>query len=40
MKTLFDGAALPRDGQLFPDLSRPGIGPVFNDRAAHAYRVA
>ena len=25
-QVLFDGAARPRDGKLFPDLTRPGLG--------------
>jgi L-alanine-DL-glutamate epimerase-like enolase superfamily enzyme len=37
---VFDGVSMPRDGQLFPDLSQPGLGLVFKERAAEAYRVA
>jgi L-alanine-DL-glutamate epimerase-like enolase superfamily enzyme len=35
---LFDGAPVPRDGRLFPDLSRPGLGLEF--RRADAARFA
>jgi L-alanine-DL-glutamate epimerase-like enolase superfamily enzyme len=36
---LFDAPA-PRDGQLFPDLSRPGLGLTFKEQVAENYRVA
>jgi len=37
---LFDGPLKPRHGQLFPDLSRPGLGLCFRQQAAEPYRVA
>ena len=37
---LFDGAARPRDGELHPDLSRPGLGLELRASDAEAYRVA
>lgn len=36
---LFDGAPVPRDGVIRPDLSRPGIGLAFRQADAEAYRV-
>jgi len=35
---LFDGAPVPRDGLIRPDLSRPGIGLTFKRRDAERYR--
>jgi L-alanine-DL-glutamate epimerase-like enolase superfamily enzyme len=39
-KMFFDGAAVPQDGVIFPDMSRPGLGLVFRDSEAEAYRCA
>ncbi|HEY6456056.1 MAG TPA: enolase C-terminal domain-like protein [Steroidobacteraceae bacterium] len=36
---LFDGAPVPRQGQIAPDLSRPGLGLEFKARDAEVYRV-
>jgi len=36
---LFDGAPVPRDGRIAPDLSRPGFGLDFKRRDAERYRV-
>ncbi|HWD58457.1 MAG TPA: enolase C-terminal domain-like protein [Stellaceae bacterium] len=36
---LFDGAPLPRDGRIAPDLSRPGFGLDFKTRDAQRFRV-
>ncbi|HTV87692.1 MAG TPA: enolase C-terminal domain-like protein, partial [Stellaceae bacterium] len=36
---LFDGAPVPRDGRIAPDLSRPGLGLDFKRRDAERYRV-
>ena len=36
---LFDGAALPKDGMIRPDLSRPGLGLDFKHRDAERFRV-
>ncbi len=36
---LFDGAPTPRDGEIAPDLSRPGLGLVFKERDAERYRI-
>jgi L-alanine-DL-glutamate epimerase-like enolase superfamily enzyme len=36
---LFEGAPVPRDGRIAPDLSRPGFGLDFNRREAERYRV-
>jgi L-alanine-DL-glutamate epimerase-like enolase superfamily enzyme len=36
---LFDGALTPVDGELHPDLSRPGLGLEFKHRDADRYRV-
>jgi len=37
---LFDGAPVPKDGLIRPDLSRPGMGLAFKQRDAERYRVA
>jgi L-alanine-DL-glutamate epimerase-like enolase superfamily enzyme len=37
---LFDGISQPRDGQLFPDLSKPGLGFSFRQQEAETWRVA
>jgi L-alanine-DL-glutamate epimerase-like enolase superfamily enzyme len=37
---LFDGALLPVDGSLHPDLSRPGMGLEFKHQDAEKWRVA
>jgi L-alanine-DL-glutamate epimerase-like enolase superfamily enzyme len=34
---LFDGVLAPRDGALYPDLNRPGIGLVFKEQEADRY---
>jgi L-alanine-DL-glutamate epimerase-like enolase superfamily enzyme len=39
-QALFDGGGELRNGALVPDLNRPGMGLVFNDREAKRYRVA
>ena len=39
-QALFNGVGQLRNGQLFPDLGKPGIGLTFKDREAQAYRVA
>jgi hypothetical protein len=36
---LFDGAPIPRDGEIAPDLSRSGLGLVFKKRDAERYRI-
>jgi L-alanine-DL-glutamate epimerase-like enolase superfamily enzyme len=36
---LFDGAPVPRDGHITPDISRPGFGLEFKKRDAERYRV-
>ena len=36
---LFDGAPVPRDGQIAPDLSRPGFGLALKERDAERFRV-
>jgi hypothetical protein len=36
---LFDGAPTPREGEIAPDLSRPGLGLVFKERDAERYRI-
>lgn len=36
---LFDGAVMPRQGQLAPDTSRPGLGIDFKERDAQCYRI-
>jgi L-alanine-DL-glutamate epimerase-like enolase superfamily enzyme len=38
-RMLFDGAAVPRNGRLFPDLSRPGLGVEFKRADAARYAV-
>ena len=37
--TSFDGAPVPRDGQIAPDLSRPGFGLALKERDAERFRV-
>jgi L-alanine-DL-glutamate epimerase-like enolase superfamily enzyme len=37
--TLFDGAPRPRDGRLYPDRSRPGLGLELREKDAQRYRV-
>ncbi|HVS96782.1 MAG TPA: enolase C-terminal domain-like protein [Puia sp.] len=39
-RLLFDGAAVPRDGVVYPDLGRPGLGLMFRDKEAESYRCA
>jgi L-alanine-DL-glutamate epimerase-like enolase superfamily enzyme len=36
---LFDGAPMPRDGALYPDLSRPGVGLELKREDAKAYEI-
>ena len=36
---LFDGAPVPRDGMIAPDLSRPGSASTFKQRDAERFRV-
>lgn len=36
---LFDGAPIPQEGSISPDLSRPGIGLVFKQQDAEQFRV-
>jgi L-alanine-DL-glutamate epimerase-like enolase superfamily enzyme len=36
---LFDGAPVPLDGEIAPDLSRPGFGLVFKKRDAERFRI-
>jgi L-alanine-DL-glutamate epimerase-like enolase superfamily enzyme len=36
---LLDGAPAPRDGEIAPDLSRPGLGLVFKKRDAERFRI-
>jgi L-alanine-DL-glutamate epimerase-like enolase superfamily enzyme len=36
---LFDGAPVPRDGKIRPDLSRPGLGLTLKEKEAEAYVV-
>ena len=38
-RMLFDGAPTPREGEIAPDLSRPGLGLVFKERDAERYRI-
>jgi len=38
-RMLFDGAPMPRDGVIRPDLSRPGLGLAFKQSDAEPYRV-
>jgi L-rhamnonate dehydratase len=37
---LFDGVVLPKDGRLYPDLSRPGIGLELRTADARRYEAA
>ncbi len=37
---LFDGAPVPKDGLIRPDLSRPGLGLTLREHDAEVYRVA
>jgi L-alanine-DL-glutamate epimerase-like enolase superfamily enzyme len=37
-RMLFDGAAEPRDGALYPATDRPGLGLVFKEKDAECYR--
>jgi L-alanine-DL-glutamate epimerase-like enolase superfamily enzyme len=39
-KMFFEGAAIPRDGVLKPDLSQTGLGLIFKKADAEKYRVA
>jgi L-alanine-DL-glutamate epimerase-like enolase superfamily enzyme len=39
-QSLFEGLGQIRNGQLYPDLSKPGMGLVFKDKTAQVYRVA
>ncbi|WP_305782246.1 enolase C-terminal domain-like protein, partial [Acidisoma sp. L85] len=36
---LFDGAPVPKDGAIRPDLSRPGLGLTFKHSDAERYQV-
>jgi L-alanine-DL-glutamate epimerase-like enolase superfamily enzyme len=36
---LFDGAPVPKDGWIAPDLTRPGLGLVFKERDAERFRI-
>lgn len=36
---LFDGAPVPKGGEIFPDLSRPGLGLVFKAKDAERFAV-
>jgi L-alanine-DL-glutamate epimerase-like enolase superfamily enzyme len=36
---LFDGAPVPRKGEITPDFSRPGLGLVFKKRDAERFRI-
>jgi hypothetical protein len=36
---LFDGALTPRDGALYPDLSRPGFGLEFKYADARKFAI-
>jgi L-alanine-DL-glutamate epimerase-like enolase superfamily enzyme len=36
---LFDGAPTPRDGEITPDFSRPGLGLVFKKRDGERFRI-
>ena len=38
-RMLFDGAPVPRDGTIAPDMSRPGLGLDFKRRDAERFRV-
>jgi hypothetical protein len=37
---LFDGAPTPKDGEIRPDLTRPGVGITFKFQDAERFRVA
>ncbi len=39
-KMLFDGILQPKDGNVYPDLSRPGIGLEFKHKDAEKYKVS
>jgi L-alanine-DL-glutamate epimerase-like enolase superfamily enzyme len=39
-RRIFDGVSMPRNGQLFPDTGRPGLGLVFKEGTARDYQVA
>jgi L-alanine-DL-glutamate epimerase-like enolase superfamily enzyme len=39
-RMLFDGAPTPKDGEIRPDLARPGIGLTFKFQDAERFRVA
>jgi hypothetical protein len=34
---LFDGAPVPKDGAIAPDMSRPGLGLTLKERDAERY---
>ena len=36
---LFDGAPVPRKGEITPNSSRPGLGLVFKKRDAERFRI-
>jgi hypothetical protein len=36
----FEGVGLPREGMLFPDMGRAGLGLVFKNDEAERFRVA
>lgn len=38
-RMLFDGTPVPRNGELVPDLSRPGLGIDFKEQDAQCYRI-
>jgi L-alanine-DL-glutamate epimerase-like enolase superfamily enzyme len=38
-RMFFDGAPVPRDGAIAPDLSRPGLGLAFKERDAERFRI-
>jgi L-alanine-DL-glutamate epimerase-like enolase superfamily enzyme len=38
-RMLFDGAAVPKNGQIFPDLSRSGLGLSFKEKDAERFAV-
>jgi hypothetical protein len=37
---LFDGAPIPKDGLIRPDLSRPGLGLAFKHQDVERYHVS
>ena len=37
---LFEGTAMPRDGMIYPDRDRPGLGLTFKEQEAEQFRVA